>query len=215
MSPRFTDLSGKTFGRLTALSFTGVRGTGKSSGRYWLCVCICGETATIKASSLTQGHTQSCGCLRLDKVREAIGAHGQCQTPEYRAWRAMKQRCLNPRDQGYANYGGRGIGTCQRWDSFVLFLEDMGPRPSRLHSLERLSNNGNYEPSNCAWATKKEQCNNQRRSRRIEFNGVIKTLAEWSDATGLNYGTLRKRLRNHWPVEAMLTTPADMRFSTR
>ena len=131
--------------------------------------------------------------------------------PEYRAWACMRTRCRNPNSQDYALYGGRGILVCERWNSFAAFLEDMGLKPSPKHSIDRIDNDGNYTPGNCRWATPKEQANNQRRSRRVEFHGEQLSLPEWATRLGISRESLRDRLNNGWTVERALTTSAVRR----
>lgn len=140
--------------------------------------------------------------------------HGQARTVVYRIWTNIKYRCYKKGSQSYHKYGARGIIVCDRWlNSFENFIKDMGPRPSNKHSIERLDNNGNYEPTNCKWATTKEQQNNTSRSRRIEYNGVIKTLSQWGGVYGMQAQVIGKRLDKGWSVEKALTTPIlDSRF---
>ena len=130
-------------------------------------------------------------------------------TPEYTSWLGMRQRCRNPRNQDFPTYGGRGIRVCERWDSFLTFLEDMGPKPSRKHELDRYPDkNGNYEPGNCRWATRTQNVRNTRFNRLITFNGETLCLAEWAERTGISAGLLQGRLtRLKWTVERALTTP--------
>lgn len=121
--------------------------------------------------------------------------------PGYHSWSAMKDRVLNPKNERWHRYGGRGIKMDPAWLSFERFIRDMGPRPSLRHSIERRNNDGNYEPSNCYWATPREQQNNMRQNVRLEFNGKVQTVAQWSRETGLKTVTIRTRLRRGWPVE--------------
>lgn len=115
----------------------------------------------------------------------------------------MMSRCRNPRSHNYDKYGGRGIIVCPQWTSFEAFLHDMGERPDGT-SLERLDVNGDYEPSNCRWATQKEQCRNTRTNRYITACGVTRTLIEWAEVTGIKRGTIAYRLNNGWPTEQAL-----------
>jgi len=132
--------------------------------------------------------------------------HGKYKTPEYNAWRSMRQRCrvLSPR---FGNYSGRGISVCPRWQSFDNFLADMGPRPSPRHSLDRIDNSGNYEPNNCRWATLGQQNNNHRRNRVVVIDGEAKTLTEWRRLLGVKHQTVYWRMARGQSLEEALTTP--------
>lgn len=153
------DLTGMTFGRLTAVSRVGSSTSGYA---LWECVCECGTVKVVASAQLRSGRTRSCGCLVRDAVSEARTVHGMSHSVEYQAWSAMRSRCLNPNHSNYPDYGGRGITVCDRWrDSFVAFYEDVGRRPPG-HSLDRIDNDGNYEPGNVRWATAQEQAMNRR-----------------------------------------------------
>lgn len=135
-------------------------------------------------------------------------SHGKSSTPEYGVWEAMKARCKNPKDPSYINYGGQGISVCERWESFENFAEDMGPRPEG-GTLERLDNNGNYEPDNCAWKTRSDQLNNTRRTRRLTYMGRTMSLTQWALEVGISRDTLSARLRYGWSLEDALTKPVS------
>lgn len=125
-----------------------------------------------------------------------------CHTPEYQAWNGIRHRCRNPKRADYERYGGRGVTVCDRWyDSFEAFLSDMGKRPSSGHSIERKDNSKGYEPDNCQWATAKDQANNRRSSRMMTLGGITKTVAQWSDETGVPRNTLYHRLDRGWTPE--------------
>lgn len=170
-----------------------------------LCLCKCGTKKILLRTNLGK-HANSCGCLK----KELHTKHGLCDSPEHRAWNGMKARCYNNKSISYHNYGGRGIKVCKRWlNSFINFYRDMGKRPSANHSLERKDNNGNYEPSNCYWATKVEQDNNKRSNHLVTFNGKTQTIAQWSREVNIPYKILSGRFNsvNTWEPKEALTVP--------
>ncbi len=160
------DITGAKFHRLTA-----IRPTGRYIGRsaVWECLCDCGNKIETAINALRHGSTKSCGCLRREKTSAQLTSqnttHGRSGTPEHASWKAAIQRCTNPKDKRYSDYGGRGIKVCERWQKFENFLADMGERPPGT-GLDRINNDGNYEPGNCRWATASEQCQNRRPKRR-------------------------------------------------
>lgn len=200
---------GKRFGRLTITAFAKTRG-GRSA---WICVCDCSGTITAAHSNIMAGSTRSCGCVRKETAaatgRDKSFRHGGHGTAEYRAWNNLKCRCNNPNDKAYFQYGGRGITVCERWlNSFENFLADMGPRPGDGYSIDRYpDNDGNYEPANCRWATRKEQGRNKRNNNRIQVLGSSLALSEAAERTGRTYSSLWHRLKNGWPIDRAITTP--------
>jgi hypothetical protein len=168
------------------------------------CRCDCGTIDLVFPGNLKSGTSISCGCIRNHGVRPTL--HGLSKTPTYRIWKAMKQRCYRPAAINYADYGGRGIIVCDRWlHSYENFLADMGSRPTPKHSIERNDNEGNYEPSNCRWATVLEQRRNKRNSRWLTFNGETRCVTEWAEITGIDRHNIERRLGLGWPVKAILT----------
>lgn len=196
---RLIDEMGNIYGRLTVIGRAENNRQGKA---MWICACQCGEQAIIYGSSLRSGATHSCGCLNAEISRVVNTRHGLAGTPEYTTWKSMKGRCLNPRDHSFSNYGGRGIMICERWLSdFKNFIFDMGPRPSPKHSLDRIDNNGDYEPTNCRWATAKEQSGNMRKSVLVTYEGRTQCVAAWANEFDMKRSTLRGRVLRGWPIE--------------
>ncbi|RYF20760.1 MAG: hypothetical protein EOO77_07405 [Oxalobacteraceae bacterium] len=134
--------------------------------------------------------------------------------PTYLSWLSMRSRCNNPKNKSYPNYGGRGIVVCKRWDKFKTFLADMTPRPSRDYSLERVDNNGPYDPGNCKWILKAEQQLNTRRSRKLTLNGETRSLCEWTRLTGISSNLILRRINTfRWTVEDALTKPVEKKYA--
>jgi hypothetical protein len=173
MARKITDVPvGSRYGRLTVVGYAN---NSKSIAKL---VCDCGKPHAARASAISSGSIKSCGCLRNEKSRERFLVknltHGLRGTPEYSVWDNIKQRCFNPRHKAYINYGGRGILMCQEWaSSFMAFLDHVGYRPSRLHSIDRIDNDGDYEPGNVKWSTKSEQAMNRRERERNPMGQYI------------------------------------------
>lgn len=155
------DLEGTAFDHVKVGQFAGMNKWGKST---FICVCVCGKEWICRSNDLLSGRITSCGCKRVERAASLNRTHGKSSSPEYRSWQHLKERCLTPSNKDFAYYGGRGIQVCKEWaDSFDQFLTDMGPRPSLEYSIDRINNDGNYEKSNCRWATKSEQMLNRRK----------------------------------------------------
>lgn len=167
---KIVNMENRKFGRLTVIER---KENTRHGAATWLCECDCGQEATVRGSSLRSGVTLSCGCLNHEKTAKKLiemnTRHGMAKTSEYHIWASMIQRCTNPKDNAYKNYGGRGITVCERWRKFEAFIEDMGQKPSPNLTIERQNNDGDYEPSNCRWATRTEQNNNTRRNKSIKI----------------------------------------------
>lgn len=148
---------------------------------------------------MTSGHTKSCGCI---KGRHNL-THGMTKTGTYNSWSAMRARCHNPKTEGFSLYGGRGIKVCDRWNSFESFLADMGERPEGM-SIDRIDNNGDYEPGNCRWASMPEQQRNRRTTIKVERDGRSQCIKDWCDELGLNVDQVYGRIRHgQTPQEAL------------
>lgn len=166
--PQFKDLTNKQFGRLTAIQPMDIR---KNGSVVWMCVCACGNSKAVMGNTLSAKRTVSCGCYSRQVVKETHTTHGDTSdykiTPEYRCWAHIKDRCFNENTAGWEDYGGRGITMCEEWrTSFSKFLQDMGRRPSNGYSIDRIDNDGNYEPKNCRWTTQTVQNKNRRQQWR-------------------------------------------------
>ena len=174
----------------------------------WLCVCDCGSKVSVGNGNLKSGSTVSCGCQKGALNGHAHRTHGLTKTPEYKAWQSMHQRVLNRNCRNYKNYGERGIRTSDEWVSFEQFLLDMGPKPSSLHSLDRIDNEGPYSKENCRWSTAKEQSRNRRVTVFITVEGQERPAAEWCEIYGVTYSTYTSRVHAlGWDKVRAVTTP--------
>lgn len=203
-------IKGKKFGRLLVLKYICT----KKHNTIWRCKCDCGKILDIAGSSMTEGNTKSCGCLRIENRRKAIFKHGMRDHPFYKAWCSMRYRCSNKKQKGYKNWGGRGIKVCKSWSVFLNFKEDMyseyllhiKKHGKKQTTLERINNSKNYSPNNCKWATRFEQNSNTRRTVMIEFNGKKMTMSQWARELNIDRSTLYKRIFiAKWPLEKALT----------
>lgn len=206
-------LEGKSFGKWTVLR----RDNSIRCG--WLCRCECGKEKVVMSCNLTSGKSLSCGCIRTAMIEERSYRHGasrrHAKTAEYIAWLAMLRRCSESASEDEKRwYRDRGIRVCERWlISFENFLDDMGKKPIGT-SIDRIDNNGNYEPGNCRWATSEQQANNKSSSRLIEFDGETLTLSQWARKLGIAPSAMHERLAK-WSVRKSLTTAKVMPNGSR
>ncbi len=212
--PNIIDLTGKRFSRLVAISYER-----KGKRTFWLCRCDCGESHTVETYGLRRGNTKSCGCWNRERASKENRTHGESNTQLYRVYRTMIDRCEREKNRAYSGYGGRGIKVCKRWrESFEAFKIDMGPRPFR-HTIERINNDGNYEPSNCKWATYKEQAANRRNHGghhgyvMHEHNGKRMPMKDWVAEVGVPEVTIRKRMRSGYPFSVAISS-VNLRYGT-
>jgi|WetSurMetagenome_2_1015567.scaffolds.fasta_scaffold45095_4 hypothetical protein len=195
------------FGMLTVIE----RAKNNKSGKArWLCQCDCGKLTTVLADSLISGKTKSCGCYRKNVAgKNAPIKHGKSNTRLFNIWSGMKSRCYCKSNRYYQNYGGRGIIVCNEWiNNFNDFYQwSINNGYSDDLTIDRIDNSGNYEPSNCRWATYQEQENNRRNTIYLDICGCRKPLSEWSEIVGISSPTIEWRMKNHWPFEQLFIEP--------
>lgn len=212
---RIVDISEEKFERLTPIEPIEID---KFHRAIWKCKCKCGNECAVAYSSLKNGDTQSCGCLHdevFNKNRMHHVKHNQSNSRLFNIWVNMRQRCTNEKNQKYHRYGGRGITVCNEWlHDFQAFYDwSMSHGYADDLTIDRIDNDGNYEPSNCRWITAKEQANNVSYNLIFEMNGKKQTLKQWSEDVGINYGTLYSRIyRNGWSFEKAISMKGDARY---
>ena len=204
---KLVDLTGKIFGKLTVVS----RASNDKQGRVmWNCVCDCGneKTKTVRSYDLISGRVSSCGCLRIGKKNAEV--HGKRATRLYRIWTGMKQRCNNAKSPSYNLYGGENKIICHEWvNDFTVFYDwAMANGYADNLTIERIDNTKGYTPSNCKWATYKEQENNRRNNRYIEYHEKKYTISQLAEKLNMNPATLNWRLKNGWDESELCMTPA-------
>lgn len=207
---RFVDLQGQRINRLSVIGYAGKRG----QNQKWLCQCDCGNLIVVRADHLTTQKTESCGCFHKEHIVKTNSARNKFKTHHvlYNRWLLMRQRCNNPKNPNYSDYGGRGIKICERWNSFENFIADMGEPPTPEHTLDRKDVNGDYSPENCRWSDQIAQANNKTNSLFYTINGETRSLAEWCRIYNAPYARVRDRLIKHnkngqWDIYSALTTP--------
>lgn len=211
------DLTGQKYGKLTVIKRVPPHGNSKSV--YWLCYCDCGnKDVEVRGSCLTSGHTVSCGCYISERLIKVNTKHGGFGTRLYNIWQGMKKRCYKEDDKDYENYGGRGILICDEWkDDFSCFQEwAITSGYQENLTIDRINNNGNYEPHNCRWTTVKEQSNNKRNNHLITIANRTQTLSQWLDELGIPKNKYLWRINNGWSeLEALEYIPRNKNRKTK
>lgn len=209
---KFIDLAGQRFGKLVVIGRVP-----NVMPRRFACTCDCGKACESTAGHLRSGNITSCGCKKYESQYDGVQKDPNIITKVrpigYDTWVGIKQRCHNPRNPRYKDYGARGIIVCDRWrgeDGFKNFLEDMGPRPGPKYSLDREKVDGNYCKDNCRWATDLEQGQNTRRNKNITWKGRTMCITAWERELGFNFGIIHSRLKMGWSVEKSFLTPPQV-----
>lgn len=203
MAMRIETVAGTRYGQLTVVREVDGLRSGRENKRQFLCRCECRREKVIRLDLLRNGKTRTCGC------RQRM-THGDSGSPTYSSWSNMINRCQNPHSPDYHRYGGRGIQVCTRWGDFALFLADMGHKPAGT-TIDRIDPNGHYEPSNCRWATRKQQGRNRRNNRMLTHDGETLCLSEWAERLGVVANAVRWRLIAGWSVSEAVAIPSGGR----
>lgn len=198
-----SNLHGRKFGKWTAFEYS------RHQNRpAWVCECECGTKRSVRQSFLLNGSSTSCGCKRKESITNVLGKHQLKSHPLYSVWKSMKERCRNENNPAFRNYGGRGISVSSEWSEFIDFYNwSMKNGYARGLEIDRIHNNGNYEPNNCRFVTSKKNGNNRRTNLVITIGGISKTLSEWSDVSGINRMTISSRLKKLGWGESELLNP--------
>ena len=203
---KFIDLTNQRFGRLRVIKR--IKNNGRNTN--WLCKCDCGKETEATSHILRKGEKQSCGCLHREFIISKNKKHEKSNTRLYKIYVHMKQRCYNKKDKNYIYYGARGIKICDNWlynfMNFYKWAFETGYKDNL--TIDRIDVNGDYEPNNCRWATRKEQANNQTSNRLITYNGITKNISKWAEEYNIPYEILQNRITKHgWDIEKALTQP--------
>lgn len=211
MSLQLKDRAGIKYAHWSVISLISNRKVGNKTASIWMCVCECGNTAEIQAKHLSGRLRVCCQCGAGKTIR--VPKHGKCGDRIYSIWSSMLMRCRNSAHPSFARYGAKGVKVCSAWIKFENFYSDMGDPPSTIHSIDRIDPYGNYELSNCRWATPTEQANNRKNNRKnnrvILFNGNRKTMSEWARLYGLSKTCLLYRSNSGWEIEKALMRPSQ------
>jgi hypothetical protein len=214
--PKLIDRTGQRFGRLLVVEMRSER---KGNRVIYLCKCDCGILLDVNSSALVTGNTTSCGCYAAERASALFRKHGSSNnrgqkktSDEYGVWSNIRQRCGNSKNPSFKDYGRRGIALCAEWNDFNVFLADMGNRPSKNHTIDRIDNDKGYSKANCRWATRVEQNSNKRSSNLLTYQGITKTCAEWERSMGFPEGVIKQRVNSmNWSIERALTTPVQIK----
>ena len=194
---------GLTFGKLTAISELKERCS--SGDVMWEFLCVCGNKIIRSGYSVRASKTYSCGCVKRGRAGQQV-THGMTNTKVYQVWGGMKNRCNNPKNRHYKDYGGRGITVSTSWDKFENFIRDMGDK-AEGQSLDRIDNNKGYSKENCHWSSWSVQQNNRRNNKLIKYKGEIKTMAKWAEHFKINKSTFKSQIRKGWSISKILQRP--------
>lgn len=204
--PKFQDLTGQKFNYLTVIKRIFKE---KNKGTYWLCKCVCGNETIVAASKLKSGHTKSCGCKLKELCRNANIKHNMTKSREFVIWCGIKQRCFDKNSSHYNRYGGRGITVCPEWLNFENFYKDMGNIP-KGYSIDRIDNNGNYEPNNCRIIPIGKQKRNTSKSLIITYNNDTDCLINLCEKYNKDYNLVYQRIHNGWEVKKAFECPKQI-----
>lgn len=193
--------NGDKYGRLEIVKEENEAKYLNGKSRRFRCKCSCGKEIITNLNSLRRGCSLSCGCLQKELMSSRATKHGLSGLDEYQIWKGLRKRCSLKNKKDVKNYGERGISVCERWNNFENFYYDMGKRPSKKHSIDRIDNEKGYYKENCRWATCLEQNNNRRSSVYIEYNGERKTISQWERELGFSRGTITRRLAHGWDMK--------------
>lgn len=208
---KINDLTGKKFGRLKVIEYYG---TNKNGRALWLCQCDCGNKKVVLGNTMISKLVISCGCYNREQAKKRKTKHSMSNIKLYKVWNGIKTRCYNKKFTYYNNYGGRGITMCDEWkNDFAKFYSwAINNGYTEGLTIDRINNDGNYEPSNCRWATRREQNNNMRKTIIIKYNGKEQTISKWAKEFNLNRTALYYRIKRGWSVEKALTTPSKSKL---
>jgi len=203
---RFIDLTGQRFEKLLVMKEHGVNT--KRKRVTWECLCDCGNKCIVVGADLRNGNTHSCGCMSSRKtVGDRNRTHGMSKTPLYAVWCAMKERCSNPYNKSYKDYGARGITVCDKWLAFEGFYADMGDSYEKGLTIERADNGKGYSPDNCTWIPRYQQGSNTRKNVYYTYNGETLPLMTLCNKNNFNYTLIKGRLIDGWTIEKAIETP--------